>query len=409
VRVTIIDGDVAYPPTSGKRLRTLHLMTRLARHHHITYIARSDETSPREACDYFKSYGIEPHLVHAPLPAKTGLQFYGRLLANVATSEPYSVQTHTLAPMRAAVRAHAAASVTDLWQLEWSGYRYCLAPTDGPFVLQAHNVDALIWQRYHEVEVNWSKRLYIAEQWRKFRAFEGAAFRSADRIVAVSAQDRSEAHRLYGSDLAIDIVPNGVETAAFSGVTPDSSSRTILFLGALDWRPNLDGLSHLLATTMDQVRARVPGCRLLVVGRHPSADLRQKLAQLPWVTLAADVPDVRPYLAQCAVLAVPLRIGGGTRLKILEALAAGLPVVSTTVGAEGLDVVDDAHVDIADAPQSFADRLVTRLKQSALAEPSSLAARRALAEHYDWRRQAERLDATWHATLASRPSMGRAA
>lgn len=393
MRITIIDGDVVYPPTSGKRLRTLNLMTRLARRHAITYIARADTADTRLAHEFLADHGVKPILVPSPLPQKSGLNFYARLATNVLASQPYSVQSHVHAAVRAAVQVHAEAGTTDLWQLEWLGYRYCLDRTQTPIVLQAHNVEALLWQRYHDIEKIWAKRLFIKEQWRKFEAFERNVFRSVDRIVAVSEQDRREALRLYGADLPIEVVENGVDVEHFATVDIEHGSKTILFLGALDWRPNLDGLDFLLEEVMDSVRKQVPHCRLRVVGRNAPDHLRQRLARLSWVDLHVDVPDVRPHLAQCAVMAIPLRVGGGTRLKILEGLAAGLPMVSTRIGAEGLEIEDGVHLDIADDPAELASRLVTRLGAGST-EPAR-AARRALARRYDWSRLADSLEAVW--------------
>jgi polysaccharide biosynthesis protein PslH len=398
MKITIIDGDVAYPATSGKRLRTLNLMTRLSRRHAITYIARSDTEQTKLASEFLSDHGIKPILVPAPLPRKSGFDFYTRLAANAFASHPYSVQSHVHAAVRAAVQHHAKTAATDLWQLEWSGYRYCLDRTERPIVLQAHNVDATLWRRHYEVEAMWAKRLYIKEQWRKFEAFERSVFNSVDRVIAVSEDDRREAFRLYGAHLPIDVVANGVDVDAFATVEPAFGSRTILFLGALDWRPNLDALEFLLGSIMDLVRAQAPDCRLRIVGRHASEHLRQRLAALDWVDLYADVPDVRPHLAHCAVMAVPLRIGGGTRLKILEGLAAGLPMVSTQVGAEGIDIIDGTHLDLADDPVTFAARLSAHVRQNSKDTTDAMRARkdrRELAALYDWSLLADRLEKVW--------------
>src|SRR5262245_8847471 len=155
MHVVIIDGDVSYPATSGKRLRTLNLMLQAARRHRITYIGRCAATSEeaRIAPRYLRDRGIEPILVHDPVPAKSGWAFLGRLCANMLSSQPYSVASHQSEPMRFAVTEFARQNRIDVWQLEWAPYLTTIDPVlPGPRVVMAHNVDTLIWQRYYETE-----------------------------------------------------------------------------------------------------------------------------------------------------------------------------------------------------------------------------------------------------------------
>jgi len=319
--VTIVDGDVPYPPNSGKRLRSLNLVLPLASRHRITYIARCNSKAEGEtAAAYLSELGIEPIMVEAPLAMKSGAGFYGRLAGNILSSVPYSVQSHRLEPMRAAVRNHAARKNVDLWQVEWFGYLYCVEGLGAKTVLSAHNIESLIWQRYAETEANSLKRAYVREQYRKMLAFERRSFASVARVVAVSDPDVAVGRGLFG-DKPFACVDNGVDTVYFRDQRADLASREILFLGALDWRPNQDAITILLDEIFPAVRERVPDATLAIVGRSPAQRLVERARAIPGVTLHADVPDVRPYMASSAMMAVPLRIGGGSRLKIIEALA----------------------------------------------------------------------------------------
>src|SRR5260370_6321038 len=153
MKVVIVDGDVSYPATSGKRLRTLHLMIRAARRHHVTYVGRCAEGSEdaRTAPDLLRQHGIETILVHHPVPQKSGVAFYARLAANVFSARPYSVHSHHSEPMRRILRNLAARLTPDLWQFEWAPYLDLLDPDiAGRRLVIAHNVDTLIWQRYYE-------------------------------------------------------------------------------------------------------------------------------------------------------------------------------------------------------------------------------------------------------------------
>ena len=238
MNVLIVDGDVSYPPTSGKRLRTLNLMLGLAAKHRIAYLARShgDALANDKATQFLASKGIDARIVDDPIARKKGAGFYVRLAGNLLAREPYSVTSHHSEGMRQAVHDYVAANEVDLYQLEWVGYLYCLEGlgrpvSELPIVAQAHNVDALIWQRYREMERNPLKRWYIAAQEQKFRRFEADAFRTVRRVVAVSAEDAALATNWYGID-SVEVVDNGVDVNYFRDVRPRDGMRSILFLGA---------------------------------------------------------------------------------------------------------------------------------------------------------------------------------
>jgi glycosyltransferase involved in cell wall biosynthesis len=394
MRVTVIDGDVSYPPSSGKRIRTLHLLLGLAKEFRITYIARSDERDQRAAETFFRDHNIRPILVHAPLPKKTGAALYGRLAANLIDREPYSVRLHRHQVVRQAVQSHAASTAPNLWQLEWMGYDYCLDQHQGPMVLQAHNVDSVIWQRYLDVETNFLKRVFIGSQRDRMRQLERRVFQRAIRIVAVSTPDAEIARSLYG-ELPLEVVDNGVDPEYFRISKRAEGLRTVLFLGALDWRPNVDALSILVRDIWPRVLRTITDAHLLIVGRRPSRDLVARLAEVPHCKLRADVDDVRPFLGKAAVLALPLRIGGGSRVKILEALAAELPVVSTAVGAEGLGIKSGHHFTRAETADEFAAALKDVLARPAHHRALAAQGREYVTQHHDWTSLSSKLGSIW--------------
>jgi glycosyltransferase involved in cell wall biosynthesis len=401
MNVVILDGDVSYPPTSGKRLRTLNLMLPLARRHHITYIARGDgdPEAARKASAFLAEHDIEPVIVDDPIPRKKGLGFCARLASNLFSSLPYSAASHLRPKMRRAVLEHAKTHAVDLWQVEWVGYLHCVAGVPGKIVLQAHNVETLLWQRFCEVERNPLKRWFLRRQWARFERFERQAYQAVDRVIAVSPDDAELARRQFAID-HIDVVDNGVDVNYFRDVHPRSDSRAILYLGALDWRPNLDALRLLLERIFPAMRAKVAGARLLIVGRHPPDWLRRGVLGVEGVELHADVPDVRPWLESSAVLATPLRIGGGSRLKILEALACGLPVVSTRIGAEGLALRPGEDYTLADTPEEMIEALAWCLQQPEKAKAQAARGKQTVCGRYDWPLLADRLGQVWERTAA---------
>ena len=232
--------------------------------------------------------------MHHPVPAKSGLTFPARLLANLFSTRPYSVTSHQSEPMRQAIADTAKRGDVDVWQLEWLAYLPMIDPSlPGTRVVVAHNVDTLIWQRYFETETSFLKKAYLRTQWQKFRRFEEDGFRQADRVVAVSEDDAQLIRTRFGQP-NVDVVDNGIDRGFFENVQAERDPRRILFLGALDWRPNLDAVALLLERIFPAVRAQEPTAKLSIVGRNPSAGLVQRGGQTAGAELHANVADVRP-------------------------------------------------------------------------------------------------------------------
>lgn len=397
LRVVMVDEELPYPPTSGKRIRTLNLTLRLAKRHQLTYICHrnADSEEVRQAASFFADHGVETAVVDRPTPPKSGPRFYLRLVANLVSPLPYSVATHTSKPLRQALADHAAQHPVDVWHCEWTPYAEALRGIAyHRRVVMAHNVESLIWQRYFETETHPLRRWYIARQWRKFQRFERRALAEAEHTIAVSEADA----RRFREDFAIpnvDIVENGVDTDYFQPQSIRRETNRILFLGSLDWRPNLDAVRQMLKCVFPAVRAAEPSARLCLVGRNPSPALRRQIADVPGVELHGSVPDVRPYLAHCGLLVVPLRIGGGSRLKILEALACGTPVVSTRIGAEGLCLEAGRDLTVVEGIDELPPALISAIRDPKTMRTQAENGRRYVVAHYDWDRLAEQMERVW--------------
>jgi polysaccharide biosynthesis protein PslH len=311
-------------------------------------------------------------------------------------SVPYSVQTHTSKAMQRLIRQYQSTHVVDLWQCEWTPYAENLqkALPNQPFVLMAHNIESQIWQRYSEHESNPLKRWYIHRQWSKFERFERRMFAAAKATVAVSRADAALAQARFGAS-GVEVVENGVDLEYFHPAEIQRESGTILFLGSLDWRPNLDAVTLLLDKIFPLVLQRAPAARLWLVGRHPPSWLAARLRREKNVELYENVPDVRHYLWRSNVMAVPLRIGGGSPLKILEAAACACPVVSTSVGAEGLDLVPGKHYSLADTPEEMAQSLHQCFTFPAVIRAMAQCGREAVLQAYNWDNLSMKLERIW--------------
>jgi glycosyltransferase involved in cell wall biosynthesis len=397
MNVAIVGGTLPYPANAGNRVRSLNLTLRLARRHRITYLHHAgDAKETRHAVDYLRGHGVETHEIPHSVPPKSGPSFYARLAANLASPLPYSVTTHGGAAVRRAVVAFAAEHQVELWQAEGSHYFDALCGLDGVrTVLMAHNVESLIWQRLYEAEVLPLRRWYIRKQWRKFERYERRICAAATRVVTVSREDATIVRNEFGMD-RIDVVANGVDRTYFEAVPNNHREiRRILFLGSFEWRPNLDAVGLLLDRIFPVVRDAEPTAQLVLVGRNPPESLVRRVRDEPGVELHPNVPDVRPFLSGSGVMAVPLRIGGGSRLKILEAMATGLPVVSTRIGAEGLDLEAGWHFIAADTPEAHAAALLDVIRQPGPAQDRARRARQLVFARYDWDVLAEELEQTW--------------
>ena len=400
-RIVVVDEELPYPINSGKRARTLGLLLPLARRHRIVYLCHPsvvpEET--RQAVEFFSHHGIETVLINRRLPSKTGLRFYGRLLGNLASPLPYSVQVHNSRVLRRAIRRYASQHQVDLWHCEWTPYGETLrTAVPGPWVVMAHNVESLIWQRYYENESNPLKRWYIKRQWKKFERFERKMFSLAGQTVAVSDPDAELMRTRFGAT-RVSVVDNGVAADHFRYDGSARRSHEILFLGSLDWRPNLDAVDRLLSNIFPRVLAHERLARLTIVGRKPPDWLTERVRKSPNVEIHADVPDVRPFLHQCGLMVVPLRIGGGSRLKIIEALAAECPVISTRTGAEGLRLQPGKHLVQVENCDDMADAIVACLRDPDPIRQMARRGRELVVDHYDWSTLTEQLDAIWRAEI----------
>ena len=403
LRVAIVDEEFPFPMNSGKRIRTLNLVQRLAKSHKVVYIAHqnADDAELVEALKYMNEMDIETIQIPRKIQPKAGLPFYGKLGANLLSSLPYSVSSHTSHAMRKEIERLDASGEIDLWHCEWTPYAELFRDlTSQPLVIAAHNIESLIWQRYTESETNPIKRWYIQKQWKKFEVFERWAFSRATRTIVVSQPDGTLAREQFGAT-NIDVVENGVDVQKYKTFQQERNPKEMIFLGSLDWRPNLDGLTLFLKEVMPELSRQEPEILFSIVGRKPPEWLIQRAKSDPHIQLYADVPDVVPYLSRAGFMVVPLRIGGGSRLKIIEAAANGLPVVSTRIGAEGLEFKPTKDYFASESIEALTTSILEVLTNPKQATEAAQRARQLAEEKYDWDALALRQAESWNAAMAN--------
>ncbi|MDA8172096.1 MAG: glycosyltransferase family 4 protein [Nitrospiraceae bacterium] len=389
MRVVVVDEGPPFPLDTGKKIRTFNLMKRLSRRHEITYICYGYGPVPPEVS------GIRFVFLKKRLLEQRGAGFYLSLIRNLASYRPYVVERHYSAEMAETVRRHVK-NGCDLMHCEWTPYTEAIREHLGskPAVLSAHNVESQIWKRYLENEGSLLKREYIRVQYKKLLAYEVALCRKYDRVAAVSRLDKEHFQRQYACR-NVDIVPNGVDETYFKPADEAIEPNSIVFTGSMDWRPNQDGIRFFLREIWPEIKNELRGAKFYIVGRRPPGWLVKIGAAGNDVIVTGGVEDVRPYIAKAGLYVVPLRIGGGSRLKILEALAMKKVVLSTTLGAEGLDLSNGVHLYLEDRPHEFARMAVHVLKS--LGRHAHIAEKgcQAVLAGYTWDSIAELMDACW--------------
>ncbi len=385
-----VKTELLHPVDKGGRIRTYNMLRALRREHRVTYVTLDDGGAAPDAVERAAEYADE--LVRVPFrtAAKRSPKFYGELLANVFSPLPYAVAKYRSAALRRAIEELVARGTVDVVVCDFLAPSLNV-PAGLPVrtVLFQHNVEAMIWRRHAEVARGAVARRYFREQWRRMEAFERAECRRFDHVIAVSAEDRDVFRSAYGVPSASD-VPTGVDVDFFrpsGGVAREPLD--MVFTGSMDWLPNEDGILWFTDEVLPRIRDRVPGATLTVVGRNPPARIRALAERDPLVRVTGTVPDVRPYIERAAVFVVPLRIGGGTRLKIFEAMAMERAVVSTAIGAEGLPVAHGENVLLADAPQDFADAVTGLLEAPDRAGTIGASAAHLVRSSFGWDRVAD--------------------
>jgi sugar transferase (PEP-CTERM/EpsH1 system associated) len=402
MRILWLKSDLLLPLDKGGKLRTWHLMRHLARRHAITYLAFAEPATPAADIAGMSEVAARVETVPRSEPAKGTPRFYADAALHLLDPLPYAVGKYRSRAFRTRLRQLLASEAFDLIVCDFLFPAVNLPERlPCPAVIFTHNVESEIWRRHADTKRGVPGRLLYGAQYRRMVRYEWRALARFDGVLAVSDVDRDTFTRLYPGAInaPIHVVQTGVDTDYFRPIDtspslcpPDSALRHLVFTGSMDWLPNEDAMLHFCRDVLPVIRADEPETTLTIVGRAPTPAVRKLADDCRGVHITGRVDDVRPYVEQAAAYIVPLRIGGGTRLKIFEAMAMGKAVVSTTVGAEGLPVDDGLHLVLADEPDAFARAVVSLLREPARRATLGSAARALVVERYDWSAVAGALD-----------------
>lgn len=406
MRLLLLTPQLPYPLHQGTSIRNFNLIKHLAPWHEITLLSFG---TPEELDAAAPLRDLCRHIEIAVYPNRSLPQRAAQMLVSSRPDMALRLKS-------SAMHAHATALVSapsfDVVQVEGIEMaRYALEQSSGttPRVFDDHNAEYVLQRTAFRSDAHnfrrWHAALYSLIQWKKLQAYERHACRIADHVVACSETDANAIRTLMqvpsdagfpvrpttSSGLTVTpvtVIPNGVDTGHFvpsvDVCAKPLSKLSMVFTGKMDFRPNVDGTLWFCGEILPRVRAQIPLAHVVIVGQRPAAAVGA-LAGKPGVQVTGAVPDIRPFVADAAVYVVPLRMGSGTRLKVLEAMAMGKAIVSTQRGVEGIDVVPGRHALIADSPDGFARELVDLLHDPERRQALGRAARELVVARYDWR------------------------
>lgn len=401
MRILWLKTELLHPVDKGGKIRSYNMLKALKRNSHITYLTLDDGTSDHTARELASEYCHDLVCIPHRRREKFTTGFYVELVMNLASDLPYAIKKYESAEMRREIEQRVGRF--DVLICDF------LAPAvnvprglDCATVLFQHNVEAMIWKRHYEVQTNAARKAYLFRQWRKMFDFERKTCPEFDCVVAVSREDREMMQQQYGIEKVYD-VPTGVDTEFFrpSGAHA-RKPHNLVFTGSMDWLPNEDAIRYFTEQIMPRIKREVPDVTLTVVGRNPYPGLIELSKRDPSVIVTGRVDDVRPFMDGAAVYIVPLRIGGGTRLKIYEGMAMEKAIVSTSIGAEGLPVVDGREIVLADTPESFADAVIKLIRDEKLAREIGQRAAARVRADFSWQTVADEFAAICESATTNR-------
>ncbi len=397
MKILWVKTDFLHPTTRGGQIRTLEMLRQLHKHHEVHYVA-FDDPANTEGLRRSAEYCTQAYPVPHQLVSKRSPRFALQLAEGLVSPFPVAGMRYKSQAMRDTISRLTSEHGFDAKICDFLAPSINIDDMSG-WVLFQHNVETIIWERHAQSGRTPLHRAYFAQQARRMFEWEQSVCRAASHVVAVSKIDEQIMRDRFGIH-ETSSVSTGVDLDYFE---PPASARPrydLVFLGSMDWMPNIDGTHWFLSEVLPLIRAQKPDVRVAIVGRNPPPSLTAE-AKDASITVTGTVPDVRPYLWESAVSIVPLRVGGGTRLKIFEAMAAGTAVVSTTIGAEGLPVQHGETIRIADTAQSFAAECIDLLQNAGARTALSRNALALIQANFSWAQVTRHFEETLRSVHAS--------
>ena len=375
------------PPDFGGALRVYHMLRQLARRHQVTVLTYG---TPEDGARIRQEFDLAQVRTVAPT-WKAASRRVGQLFSTF-TRHSFFQQSVTGSAFAAELNSLLNEQEFDVVQTECSHLGPFTLKTAALMVLDTQNVEYDNFRRMYQRSPWGLKKLHYGLESRKMKVDELNWCRMQDVVLATSDRDKA----LFSENVhtPVFVVPNGVDTDYFTPIKEiEPEPHSLVFTGMMAYPPNRDGITWFLDKVLPLIETQVPQVKLYVVGKNPPSAITRRASER--IVVTGTVPDVRPFVWRSSIYVVPLRMGGGTRLKVAEALAMKKPIVSTRIGCEGIDVKDGESVLIADSPQPFADAVVRLLRDAALRHMLSENGHEIAKEKYDWNVIGETLEAIY--------------
>lgn len=373
-----------YPLISGHSLRTYHVLRGAAQKHNVTLVTfvQLVEELKKENLEHLRSFCRDVYPFRIPVD-RSRIKLAASLFLNLFSPLPFVAQKYDASMMRRKIREIISTDHIDLVHVDMLPLTVYLNEfRDLPKVLVNHNVESVRLYRWFQTEPNILKKTYLGIQLLKLRRFERSAMNKFDCCVVVSEIDK-QLLRQMGINNKMFVVPNGTDTQFFKSTGKKTIENSVLWIGHMDVHTNRDAVLYFWREIYPVLRKDYPSLRMTFVGTAPPKEIADAAKRDTQLKVTGFVDDIRSYLDETAVMVVPIRIGSGTRLKILDAMAMGKAIVSTSVGCEGLNVKDGKNILVADNPEDFSKRVIELLKNKDMRKNLGKKALK-VAETYDW-------------------------
>ncbi len=397
MNILVLDEWLPSMENSGKSIRTFQLLAPLAKQHRITYLAHLDGSTQPVNVRKMEDAGFEVVCVPRIVPYATPTAMLMGVVLALFDAYPISVRRHFSLDYAAKIMELVRTRSFDLVHVEWTHYGvYGKFMPNLPQFACTHNVEYLSWTRFVKATANPVKKLLGIHEAYKLKNFEKKYYGEIDYFSVVSEDDRRLVQKEFGLD-NVCVIPNGVAIAPYDEIPNNPVQDRLVYCGSMDAFINQDAVAYFVKEIFPWILKRKPNATFTIIGRDPPESLL-KLANEK-IRFTGRVPDIRVPLKEGMVEVVPLRIAGGSRLKILEAFAAKIPVLSTTIGAEGLDCRDGKEIVLADTPEDFAKKCVELLDAPDRRDSLTQAARKLVDAQYDWSRISPLVEQAWDETV----------
>lgn len=382
MNILFLSTENPFPPDHGHHIRTYHILKSLAEQHRVHFLAFARTEKEVGLKSDLEKFCATADIILLP---QSNWRMYAAIVANFFSPEPFIIKRYDSLAARQRIREILASCSIDAIHFDLPHLAAYLGEVAHlPKILTNHNVESLRLRRWAEVERNPFLKLYLFYQSHKLYRFESKLCPQFDRCITVSDFDKQTLREMCKSDNFITI-PNGVDVEYFSRRTETTSMEGLVWAGSMGGAYNRDAVDYFLSEIAPLIHAQMPEIKMTFVGASPTALLRKLAEENRQIICTNYVDDVRPYVDRAAVFIAPLRSGSGTKIKVLNAMSQAKPVVTTSVGAEGIAVTSGREVFIADSREEFAERVILLLQNSQIAREMGQKARRLVEKLYDWK------------------------